>query len=431
LPIELAPSAAEATPQLSKSQSLASSASLDHPNPPLPASSSSLAISTDLPAAQQDRLPFDSAFEESEDKASESDSDPDPGCLDLDPSSQDRNTGTQLEDPSLAILPNLESVFENTCLEDLLIAIEFIRALQSASHDDTHCKMDQNAIQRLRNPPTTPFDISSLPDLRLGLDLFLANMNSSIKSFNANRDAILRRHPMDHVPSYEQMKCHISNITGVSSIVHPMCKNSCLAFTGPFMNLDHCPKCNEPKLCPNTKKPQQEFHTILLGPVLQALWRDASSAKKFYHRRWKTWEIIRELQANSGKLSSYDDFYSGSDYLENVRSGKIQDNDIVLMLSIDGAQLYAHKASDCWIYLWVIMDLSPNNDIRNGMLFLADLSLVRINQRTSTHFYFQGCIMSARFRERVYIFGTLSRTKGLSRNCFLHLTLQMDLRWPT
>ncbi len=147
--------------------------------------------------------------------------------------------------------------------------------------------MNRGAIERLRNPATTPFDISSRPDLRIGLDLFLANMNSSVNSFNANRNAVLRRYPMDHVPSYEQMKRHISNITGVDSVVHPMCKNSCLAFTGPFADLDNCPKCNEPKLCPNTKKPQQEFHTILLGPVLQALWRDPSSAKKFYHRRWK------------------------------------------------------------------------------------------------------------------------------------------------
>lgn len=30
------------------------------------------------------------------------------------------------------------------------------------------------------------------------------------------------------------------------------------------------------------------------------------------------------------------------------------------MLSIDGAQLYAHKASDFWIYIWVIMDLAPD-----------------------------------------------------------------------
>ena len=195
MPTKLAPSA-ETTPHLSESQSLASSTFLDHPNPlqAFPTNSGSFATSEDvvpdpLAAVQQDRLPFDSAHEE------ESASDPDPGCLDLDdPSGRDSNAGTQLdsEDPPLAIPPNLESVFENACLEDLLTAIEFIRSLQSASHDDTHCKMDQNTIQRLRNPPTTPFDISSLPDLRLGLDLFLANLNSSIESFNANRDAIPR-----------------------------------------------------------------------------------------------------------------------------------------------------------------------------------------------------------------------------------------------
>ena len=67
--------------------------------------------------------------------------------------------------------------------------------------------MEKNIIQRLRNPPTTPFDITSLPDLRLSIDLFLANMNSSINSFNANRNAILRQHPEDKVPLYAQMKC--------------------------------------------------------------------------------------------------------------------------------------------------------------------------------------------------------------------------------
>ena len=112
-------------------------------------------------------------------------------------------------------------------------------------------------------------------------------------------------------------------------------------FTGPFAYLDHCPKCNEPKLCPITKKPQQEFH---------ALWHNALTAKKFYHWRWKTWEIICKLLRNSGNLSSYNDFYCGSDYLENVRSENFQDNNIVLMLSINNAQLYAHKTSDCWIY---------------------------------------------------------------------------------
>jgi hypothetical protein len=30
------------------------------------------------------------------------------------------------------------------------------------------------------------------------------------------------------------------------------------------------------------------------------------------------------------------------------------------MLSLDGAQLYEHKASDCWIYIWVIFDHAPD-----------------------------------------------------------------------
>ena len=30
------------------------------------------------------------------------------------------------------------------------------------------------------------------------------------------------------------------------------------------------------------------------------------------------------------------------------------------MLSLDGCQLYEHKTSDCWIYIWVILDLPPD-----------------------------------------------------------------------
>lgn len=337
------------------SQVLASS--LEPPNHPLPPCSSSFSA-LDFPdlATEHQPFPSNSALEDSKNNI---DSDPNPGCLDSDPSNQDNNAGTtQLED-SLT-WPNLESLFENTHLDDLLNSIQFIQALQSASHDNIHCKMEKSTIQRLRNPPTTPLDVASLPDLHLSIDLFLANMNSSINSFNANRNVILWWHLEDKVPSYAQMKRLISEITGVNSVVHPMCKNSCLAFTGPFTNLNRCLICSELKLCPITKKPQQEFHTILLGLILQALWCDASSMKKFCYQQWKTWELIHKLQAKFGNLSSYNDFYCGSNYLKNVQSGNIKDNDIILMLSINSTQLYAHKASDCWIYIWVIMDFSPD-----------------------------------------------------------------------
>lgn len=174
------------------------------------------------------------------------------------------------------------------------------------------------------------------------------------------RTTALRRHPEDNILSYDQVKTQIEDITGVGSITHPMCKNSCVAFTGPFAGLDRCPKCDEPSICPISRKPQQEFHTIPIGPVLQALWRKPSSAKQFYYRRQITRRIIAELQEKGGNLSLYNDFFAGSDYLENIKKGKISEQDIVLMLSMDGAQLYTHKASNCWIYIWIILDLCPN-----------------------------------------------------------------------
>ena len=30
------------------------------------------------------------------------------------------------------------------------------------------------------------------------------------------------------------------------------------------------------------------------------------------------------------------------------------------MLLIDGAQLYEHKESSCWIYIWILVDLGPD-----------------------------------------------------------------------
>ena len=49
----------------------------------------------------------------------------------------------------------------------------------------------------------------------------------------------------------------------------------------------------------------------------------------------------------------------GLDYLGPVLDGDIKENDVVLMVSLDGAQLYEHKESDCWMYIWVVLNLSP------------------------------------------------------------------------
>jgi hypothetical protein len=61
-----------------------------------------------------------------------------------------------------------------------------------------------------------------------------------------------------------------------------------------------------------------------------------------------------------GKIAECGDVCQGGGYLHAISKGKITLNDMVLLLSINRAQLYQSKHSDCWIYIWVILDHTPD-----------------------------------------------------------------------
>ena len=280
----------------------------------------------------------------------------DPGCLADSPAPPPTPVrGPQSSESAF----NLEELAEVVCLGDIKLVMDFIQALRVASLDDEHNRLSKDAVECLQDPPTAPVDPSDR-DFRLGLDLFLTHLKSSQETYTLTREAILRRHPDDNIPSYDQMKRRISEITGVVPIVHHMCPNSCLAFTGPLAKDEACRKCGHPRYIDEHQTPAQEFYTIPIGPQLQALWANADSAHNLSYRRRKTHEILREKACNGGTIPCFEDFLHGNEYLERVRTGDIQDTDMVLMLSLDGAQLYAHKASDCWIYIWVVFDHAPD-----------------------------------------------------------------------
>ncbi|KAF8584212.1 hypothetical protein K439DRAFT_1646982 [Ramaria rubella] len=96
-----------------------------------------------------------------------------------------------------------------------------------------------------------------------------------------------------------------------------MCPKTCIAYTGPYKDLEIFPTCGD--LCydefelkrPNgrVKKPKQHFYTMCIGPQLQAL------------------------------------------------CVKTYCPPTVFMGSMDGAQLYHDKKSDCWILIWILMDI--------------------------------------------------------------------------
>src|SRR5271170_4952840 len=100
------------------------------------------------------------------------------------------------------------------------------------------------------------------------------------------------------------------------------------------------------------------FHDTI-GPQLQALWRSPKGAEDIKYCQRRTSKLLAELQENEGNIPLYDDILCGADYLQKVVDGEITDDDMVLMLSIDGAQLYKNKSSDTWIWIWIVVDHAP------------------------------------------------------------------------
>ncbi|KIJ70644.1 hypothetical protein HYDPIDRAFT_172412 [Hydnomerulius pinastri MD-312] len=122
-----------------------------------------------------------------------------------------------------------------------------------------------------------------------------------------------------------------------------MCVNSCVTFTGPFADHTHYSHCREPRYDQNIlqktkgkkKVPQQH-------------------AKAMRYREEHTQEVFDHLASNGRVIPTYTDFFNGSDYLN-------AEHNIVLVFSINGAQLYRFKVSDCWIAIWIIFDCSPDS----------------------------------------------------------------------
>ncbi|TFK58439.1 hypothetical protein BDN72DRAFT_906735 [Pluteus cervinus] len=246
----------------------------------------------------------------------------------------------------------------NSPIPEIQRNAKYIKFLKSATLDG--CKMQPEDIERLKNPGPDPLLDINDANLKHSLGVFFSLTGASRKAYEDVARHTRIRHPEDKFLSFDQCKRRIETLSGVVPIQHDMCINTCMAFTGPHKDDNTCSFCGESRYEGIAQKPRRRFTTIPIGPVIQALYHSPGSAKAMKHRARRTAEIFQQLQDNNGVLDEWDDIYCGSDYLEAVDRGEIQDRDIVLQLSIDGAQLFRDKASDCWIYIWIIHNLSPD-----------------------------------------------------------------------
>jgi hypothetical protein len=117
--------------------------------------------------------------------------------------------------------------------------------------------------------------------------------------------------------------------------------------------------------------------------------------------------LFQHLQQHDGKLGAVDDFIYGHNYLDAVIQGHINKNDMVLMISMDGAQLYRSKISDCWINTWVILNITLAAATRNSMFSPVEKFLDPKTPKISTCSCFQVSITSHHYSMKVFAFGML------------------------
>lgn len=253
---------------------------------------------------------------------------------------------------------DLEELTEIAHLGDIKLAMGFIQALQVVSLDDEHKMLSWTSPE---SPNSTHCLDLSDPDFCLAWIYFLHKWNLPKKPMHqCMRPLYVITLRITYLLMIRWSAISLKS-QGLCWLSMTCVQTAGLAFTGPLADNVTCHECGNPHFSDkNQPTPAQEFYIIPIGPQLQALWANANSAHNLSYQWWKMNEILHERERNGGVVPCFEDFIHGSEYLEHVRNGHIRETDMVLMLSLDGAQLYEHKTSDCWIYIWVVFDHDPS-----------------------------------------------------------------------
>ncbi|KAF8834252.1 hypothetical protein BDN67DRAFT_1049049, partial [Paxillus ammoniavirescens] len=184
---------------------------------------------------------------------------------------------------------DLDELERSAMFQPMSDTLSFVQALRNASTTDPVAKLSDEALNRLRNPPTTPLVIDSR-GIQLSISTYLTLEHSSQASYKrVYRSCKLNfasAPGAEDILSYHNVERLIRTHTGTELILHDMCPKTCHAFTGPYSTLDECYICqtswwNEEKLQGSNgrvKVPAQQFTTIPVGPELQACSHSPESA---------------------------------------------------------------------------------------------------------------------------------------------------------
>jgi hypothetical protein len=254
----------------------------------------------------------------------------------------------------------------------LVWTAEFIEQVKAARIEDL--PISEEDRRRLTNPAQTEAVIDKEVEYALGLLIDLRN--SPDEAYEKVRLRTTARYHPDHIektiiPSKYLAWQKVAELTGVTAVMDDMCRESCTAFTGPFAKLDKCPYCFQTRYTDTihpdgTRDAYLQATTIPIGPILQGIYRSPDRAKHAAYRRDST-ARLQQLVNEGGEISELKDYIDGLLYQSLVDENTIKPEDIVVLFSMDGAQLLQLKASDCWIYIWIVLEFSPEERFKKNI----------------------------------------------------------------
>ncbi|VDB94253.1 unnamed protein product [Peniophora sp. CBMAI 1063] len=290
---------------------------------------------------------------------------PAPDASDEDEEDEIQVGGGQIPPRERTAVPDDEDApdvdFVDPSLEMLRDAKKWLDDLSSASVEND--SVSEAVHEALQNPVPGPYNLDKTQRYCMREFLNIETVERYYESMQC-----LREYDPDTTPlSHHQIKSEVEQETGIVPVWVDMCSESCVAFTGPYQDLEQCPQenCGRPRYRDKRKAsgrmervPVKRCLHIPVGPQLSNLYTTPQSADDMDYRRRLTTRLLGKLARN--ETYDYEDYCASSTYLDLARDGSITDDDIVLSCSLDGAQLYRDKKSDCWILIWINMNLPPS-----------------------------------------------------------------------
>jgi len=145
-----------------------------------------------------------------------------------------------------------------------------------------------------------------------------------------------------------------------------MCKDSCCAFTGIYIDDITCRKCGLGRYTTsnNSNKAPKPQKSAIYIPLLDRFRIQYANSERAVKLRYRS----QREECDDG----YSDIFDGNLYKELVEEGFFADErDIALIGSTDGYQIFRQKTDYCWIVMFINANLSPDIQVKKENLLVS------------------------------------------------------------